>query len=96
MTKLFVEKSRNSSGYRFYDVAIIEGIESDNSNTIKVIAPKNFRSILGRSVLVDKAGWQELKNEAGPPRIPTSQETNGNANNWRDRMIKKFSVRSGI
>lgn len=87
MKKLFVEKPRNVSGYRLYNVAIIEGIEVNNGDSIEVTAPENFGSSL-----VAKVGWQELKNEAGPPRIPTSQETNGEANNWRDEMIRKFGV----
>jgi len=89
MKKLFVEKPRNNSGYRLYSVAIIEGIKCDGSNTIEVINPENFKPNL-----ISKDGWQEVKNEAGPPRIPTSQETNGDVNNWRDEIIEKFGVKN--
>lgn len=87
MIKLFVEKPRDNFGYRIYNVAIIEGIECEESNMIEILAPENF----GCS-LVNRNGWQELRNEAGPARIPTSQETNNDANKWRDEMIKKFGV----
>lgn len=88
--RLFVEKSRNSSGYRFFDCAIIEGILTKSTDEIKITGPKNFLLI---GFIINKKNWQEVSLEAGPARIPTSKETHGCCNEWRNAMIAQFGIK---
>lgn len=84
--RLFVEKSRNNSGYRIYDAVVLQGIP--NGDEIKVIAPKEF---LEKYKTVDRNGFLELTTTgAGPPRIPNIRETSGDTIAWRDQIIKKY------
>ena len=85
---LFVEKPRNNNGYRFYDAAVIEGEILGGS--IFVVAPKGFVVCYP---VVDKKGFQQVSEKAGPARIPQVSEHHGDCNAWRDSIIQKYSIK---
>lgn len=86
--RLFVEKPHNSNGYRFYSAVVIGG-EIDGDEII-VQEPEIFFVHHPRRVSLSM--FQEVSSEAGPPRIPKIQEHEGDCNDWRDDLIKRFAI----